>query len=59
MLHCKPPQQSAFVLHAAAAGMQEVDAQTRAPLELGTHGRSLQQSAEDAQAWPEATHTRL
>jgi hypothetical protein len=61
MLHCKPLQQSAFVVHAAAEGRQEDAAQIRGgvPLELGTQGRLLQQSAEDAQAWPEAPHTGL
>ena len=58
--HCKPLQQSASVVQAAAEGMQEVAAQTSGgvPLALGTQGTLLQQSADDAQACPEATHTK-
>lgn len=54
--HCKPVQQSAFVVQAAAEGTQEAAAQTRGgvPLGLGTQGRLLQQSTDEAQAWPEA-----
>src|SRR5258708_2055468 len=51
-LHCKPLQQSAFVVHAAAEGMQEVAAHRRMPPASGTHGTALQQSTEDAQTWP-------
>ena len=58
--HCKPLQQSASVVHAAVEGMQDVAAQTSGgvPLALGTQGTLLQQSAEDAQAWPAALHAR-
>ena len=58
--HCKPLQQSASVVHAAVEGMQEVAAHINGgvPLALGTQGMLLQQSADDAQAWPEATQVR-
>lgn len=52
ILHCKPLQQSAFVVHAAADGMQDVAAHRRMLPASGTHGAALQQSAEYAQTWP-------
>ena len=52
MAHCKPLQQSAFVVHAPVEGMQETAAHRRVPPVSGTHGAALQQSAEDAQTCP-------
>jgi len=49
ILHCKPLQQSASVVHAAVEGMQEVAAHRRVLPASGTHGAALQQSADDAQ----------
>ena len=57
--HVIPEQQSAVDVHAPADGMHAVAAHTSCPLEFGTHGWPLQQSAAVAHVFPVWRHASV